>query len=81
MVAKCHIVAPGLDLLGLAHEFVRLRVRRFPVIEDDRLIGWVRRYDALHAALQLRHELRDAHRHYPDYPEGRDPIRNYPRRR
>ncbi|MGI9590360.1 MAG: CBS domain-containing protein, partial [Myxococcota bacterium] len=49
----CHTVSPDLELFGLAHEFVRLRVRRFPVIEDHRLIGQVSRRDALAAALKL----------------------------
>jgi CBS domain-containing protein len=31
MTRQCHTVTPELDLFGLAHEFVRLRVRRLPV--------------------------------------------------
>jgi CBS domain-containing protein len=81
MVTECHTVEPGLDLFGLAHEFVRLRVRRFPVLDDGRLVGQVSRRDALRAALHLRRELQRARHDYPDYPEGRDPIRNYPRGR
>jgi CBS domain-containing protein len=81
MVTECHTVEPGLDLFGLAHQFVRLRVRRFPVLDDGRLVGQVSRRDALRAALQLRSELQRAHHDYPDYPEGRGPIRNYPRGR
>lgn len=81
MVRDCHCVAPDLDLFGLAHEFVRLRVRKFPVLEGDRLVGMVGRRDALRAALALRGELQRAPRHYPDYPEGRDPIHDYPRER
>jgi CBS domain-containing protein len=75
----CHTVSPDLDLFGLAHEFVRLRVRRFPVVENEQLLGQVSRRDALGAAVKLRRELAKARHHYPDYPEGRDPIRNYPR--
>ncbi len=78
MVTECHTVEPGLDLFGLAHEFVRLRVRRFPVLDDGRLVGQVSRRDALRAALQLRRDFRRAHQEYPDYPERRVPIRNYP---
>lgn len=78
-VGDCHTVSPDLDLFGLAHEFVRLRVRRFPVVEDDQLLGQVSRRDALTAALKLRREIAKARHHYPDYPEGRDPIRDYPR--
>ncbi len=81
MTTECHTVEPGLDLFGLAHEFVRLRVRRFPVLEDARLVGQVSRRDALRAALRLRRQLQRAHHAYPEYPKGRDPIRNYPRGR
>ena len=79
MTRECHTVPPDLDLFGLAHEFVRLRVRRFPVLEGGRLLGLVSRRDALRAAVALRRGITGGKRHYPDYPEGRDPIRNYPR--
>lgn len=79
MTRECHTVAPDIELFGVAHEFVRLRVRRLPVVEDGQLIGQVSRRDALKAALALRNELMRVRSHYPDYPSGRDPIRNYPR--
>ena len=79
MTRECHTVAPDLDLFGLAHEFVRLRVRRFPVLEEDQLLGLVSRRDALRAVVHLRRDLMRARRQYPDYPQGRDPIRDYPR--
>jgi CBS domain-containing protein len=81
MTRDCRSVSPDLDLFGLAHEFVRQRVRRFPVLEDGRLIGLVSRRDALRATVQLREELQSVHRQYPDYPTGRDPITDYPRRK
>ena len=79
MTRKCITVSPDLDLFGLAHEFVSQRVRRLPVVEEGRLIGQVSRRDALKAAVALRREMMKARPGYPDYPQGRDPIRNYPR--
>ena len=80
MTTTPHTIPPEMDLFAIAHEFVNLRVRRFPVVEAGRLIGQVSRRDALRAAYELRRKaLR--HKQYPDYPEGRAPIRDYPRRR
>ena len=69
---------PDLDLFGVAHAFVRLGVRRLPVVDRGELLGQVSRRDALKAAVKLRRELQKAHSRYPDYPAGRNPIRNYP---
>ncbi len=73
-------VSPEMGLFTLAHSFVELHVRRFPVVENDKLIGQVSRRDALRAAVDLRKKLARTRHHYPDYPAGRDPIRDYPRR-
>ena len=78
MTTAVHTIPPEMDLFAIAHEFVNLRVRRFPVVEAGRLIGQVSRRDVLRAAYELRRKaLRE--KRYPDYPEGRAPIRNYPR--
>ncbi len=80
MTTTVHTIPPEMDLFAIAHEFVNIRVRRFPVVEEGRLIGQVSRRDTLRAAYELRQEaLR--HKQYPDYPEGRAPIRDYPRER
>lgn len=79
MTTACHTVGPDLDLFGIAHTFVRLGVRRLPVVLNGRLLGQVSRRDALAAALDLRRRQMQERRHYPDYPAGRDPIRDYPR--
>jgi CBS domain-containing protein len=81
MTVSCHSVPPDLDLYGVAHAFVNLGVRRLPVVDGDQLIGQVSRRDVLKAAVQIRRELQKAHPRYPDYPAGRNPIRDYPRAR
>ncbi|MCP3986314.1 MAG: CBS domain-containing protein [bacterium] len=80
MSTDCVTIGPEMGLFAIAHEFVVRRMRRFPVIEDGKLIGQVSRRDALRTAVNLRKQMSGAHHHYPDYPEGRDPIRNYPSR-
>ncbi len=80
MTTLRHTIPPELDLYGIAHAFVTLRVRRLPVIEDDQLIGQVSRRDVLRAMDRLRRS-RHRHKRYPDYPQDRVPIRNYPGRR
>jgi CBS domain-containing protein len=71
-------IPPDMSLFTVAHEFVSRRVRRFPVVENGFLIGQVSRRDALRAVVKLRHAKIEAHPRYPDYPKGREPIRNYP---
>ncbi|MGH0034085.1 MAG: CBS domain-containing protein [Myxococcota bacterium] len=79
MTQACHTISPEMDLFALAHEFVKLRVRRLPVVENGRLLGQVSRRDALRAAVDLR-KARIARRSgFRAYPEGREPITNYPR--
>ena len=78
--AHTHTIPPEMDLFAIAHEFVNQRVRRFPVVEAGRLLGQVSRRDVLRAAFELRRKaLRQ--KQYPDYPEGRAPIRDYPKER
>ena len=80
MTQSMHTVAPEKDLFAIAHEFVTLRVRRLPVVDGEELIGQVSRRDVLHAEVLLQAKLLKQ-KHYPDYPSGRTPIRNYPKDR
>jgi CBS domain-containing protein len=81
MTDSCHTIPPDLDLYGVAHAFMNLGVRRLPVVDEGQLIGQVSRRDVLRAAVRIRRELQKAHPRYPDYPAGRNPIRDYPRAR
>ncbi len=71
-------IGPEVDLFGLATEFIRHRVRRFPVVENGILIGQVSRRDALAAAVTLRQAVQRSQHRHTVYPEGRAPIRDYP---
>ena len=80
MTKSMHTISPGMDLFAIAHEFVRLRVRRLPVVDGDSLLGQVSRRDVLHAEVELQGKLLKQ-KSYPDYPAGRTPIRDYPKDR
>lgn len=80
MTQDVHTIPPDMGLFSIAHEFVQLRVRRFPVVEEGHLIGQVSRRDALRAAVEIHRKMIHARHVYPDYPSGRAPISNYPRR-
>ena len=80
MTTEVQTIPPDMGLFSIAHEFVQLRVRRFPVVEDGHLLGQVSRRDALRAAVEIHRKLIQARHSYPDYPSGRAPITNYPRR-
>ncbi len=74
MSAMNHTIEPELDLYAVAATFVRLGVRRLPILENGKLIGQVSRRDVL-AALDRARQQRSRTKKYPDYPEGRTPNR------
>ena len=86
MSSECVTVTPDTNLFTVVHAFVERRMRRFPVVENGKLVGQVSRRDALRGAVKLRREMASQPRYadpvrsrYPDYPAGRAPIRHYPR--
>jgi CBS domain-containing protein len=46
-------LAPNTDLPSICHRFMTTKVRRLPVVEDDRVIGMVSRRDVLKALRDL----------------------------
>lgn len=59
---------PDTDLYALAHRFLGERVRRLPVVDEDRLLGQVSRRDVL-VGIERMHRQRAPRKHYPDYRE------------
>lgn len=61
-------VGPDTDIYRLAMYFRDKPVRRFPVVEDDVLLGQVSRRDVLRGVEEMRKKL-TRRKHYPDYRE------------
>lgn len=49
MVTDVQTVSPDIDILNIADRFMNERRRRFPVIEDGKLVGQISRKDILRA--------------------------------
>lgn len=52
MSAPVQTLAPDLDLVSAAQHFINSAFRRFPVVQDGRLVGQVSRCDVLQALSQ-----------------------------
>ncbi len=59
-------VGPDCDIYMLADYFRAKPVRRFPIVEDERLLGQVSRRDVLRGIEAMRRK-RAPRKHYPDY--------------
>lgn len=70
-------VGPDTDAYTLASKLVSNRIRRLPVVENGKLLGQVSRRDVFHALYEYFRKIYPT-KHYPDYPEGRTPIEDYP---
>ena len=68
MSTKFETVAPDTDIYRLALYFRDKPVRRFPVVEGDRLLGQVSRRDVLRGIEEMQ-KKRAPRKHYPDYIE------------
>lgn len=54
MARNVMTISAGANVIDVANMFVKTSFRRFPVVEDGRLLGWVNRHDILKAAWKLR---------------------------
>ena len=53
MQTQVECVDPDMDIFSLAQQFLEHHRRRYPVLENDRLVGQISRRDVLRAALDL----------------------------
>ncbi|PTX45223.1 CBS domain-containing protein [Christiangramia gaetbulicola] len=44
----------NMNVLEAANKFTELKFRRFPIVEDGKLVGQISQRDVLHAAIKLR---------------------------
>jgi CBS domain-containing protein len=58
MTTDVQTIGPGLDLFGIAQQFLSRSIRRLPVIENGRLIGMVSRRDVLAGVESMRAAMR-----------------------
>jgi len=56
MVSEVHTIPPDMSILEVAHKFLTLKVRRFPVMRDGRLIGQISQRDVMRAVRELKNE-------------------------
>ena len=55
MTTETRTVSAHMNIIDLAQEFERHGFRRFPVLEDNRLVGQISRRDALRALREISH--------------------------
>ena len=56
MVTNVHTIPPDMPILDVAHQFLTLKVRRFPVMENGRLVGQISQRDVMRAVRELKNE-------------------------
>jgi CBS domain-containing protein len=56
MASDVHTIPPDMPILEVAHRFLELKVRRFPVMEDGKLLGQISQRDVMRAVRELKSE-------------------------
>jgi CBS domain-containing protein len=59
-------IPPELGIYAISHYFLTMKIRRLPVIENDRLVGQVSRRDVLRGMEEMSTK-RLVRKRYPDY--------------
>jgi CBS-domain-containing membrane protein len=56
MVTDVKSISPDLDIFELAQMFLNMRLRRFPVIKDGKLVGQISQKDVMAAVINLAND-------------------------
>ena len=56
MARDVHTIPPDMPILEVAHKFLSMKVRRFPVIREGKLIGQISQRDVMRAVRELKNE-------------------------
>ncbi len=56
MASEVHTIPPDMPILEVAHKFLSLKVRRFPVMSDGKLVGQISQRDVMRAVRELKNE-------------------------
>ncbi len=54
MIKNVETVTPDMHLFDMANKFLSLKIRRFPVCENGKLVGLISQKDVLKAAMELQ---------------------------
>ncbi len=57
MATEVKFVSPDLNIFELAQMFLSMRIRRFPVINDGKLVGQISQKDVMRAVIKLHKDL------------------------
>jgi CBS domain-containing protein len=56
MAKEVHTIPPDMPILEVAHKFLTLKVRRFPIMSDGKLVGQISQRDVMRAVRELKNE-------------------------
>ena len=56
MVTNVVTIDPNTEILEVAQKFLKMRLRRFPVMKEGKLIGQISQKDVMEAVLKLKNE-------------------------
>jgi CBS domain-containing protein len=69
MSKEFQTASPDSDIYALAQKFLSTPVRRFPIVEGERLVGQVSLSDVMRGIEEMRKKRSSLRRRYPDYRE------------